>query len=152
LNFPAAVRNKKAFSFIQILIAIVLLSITVVPVASLFMASSKNVEKGGAILDATIILQSIVDSIKNDRFIFDNKGKTIDFPDDKYPALVIEKGFLEKYKARGQVIIEQAEGHDDKNLISIMVTLKWLEDGSDRQTSLVTYVANLNDMKYDKIE
>lgn len=144
--------NKKAFSFIQILLAIVLLSITVIPVASVFMASSRNVEKGGAILDATIILQSIIDSIKNDRFIFDNKGKTIDFPDDKYPVLVIEKGFLEKYKASGKVTIEEAQGHNDKNLMSITVTLKWLEDGAERKTSLVTYVANLNDMKYDKIE
>ena len=81
-------KNQKGVTFIQILIAIVLLSIMVIPVASVFFTSNRNVEKSGALLDATVIIQSVIDTIKTDRFIFDNKGKTIDFPNEKYPDMI----------------------------------------------------------------
>ncbi len=145
-------KNQKGVTFIQILIAIVLLSIMVIPVASVFFTSNRNVEKSGALLDATVIIQSVIDTIKTDRFIFDNKGKTIDFPNEKYPDITIEKGFLEKYKASGKINIEEAKGHNDKDLISLTVMLMWTEEGVARQTSIVTYVANLNDIKYNKLD
>lgn len=145
-------KARKGVTFIQILIAIVLLSIAVIPVASVFFTSNRNVEKSGALLDATVIIQSIIDTIKTDRFIFDNKGKTIDFPNEKYPDVIIEKGFLEKYKASGKIMIEEAKGHNDKDLASVTVTLSWTEDGVARQASIVTYVANLNDIKYNKLD
>jgi len=146
------IKGQKGVTFIQILIAIVLLSIMVIPVASVFFTSNRNVAKSGALLDATVIIQSVIDTIKTDRFIFDNKGKTIDFPNEKYPDIVIEKGFLEKYKASGKIIIEEAKGHNDKDLTSITVTIVWTEDGVARQTSIATYVANLNDIKYNKLD
>ncbi len=145
-------KGRKGVTFIQILIAIVFLSIMVIPVASVFFTSNRNVAKSGALLDATVIIQSVIDTIKTDRFIFDNKGKTIDFPNEKYPDIIIEKGFLEKYKASGKIIIEEAKGHNDKDLASITVTIVWTEDGVARQTSIVTYVANLNDIKYNKLD
>jgi len=114
--------------------------------------SNRNVEKGGALLDATIILQSIIDTVKDDKFIFDNKGKSISFPDPKYPALEIEKNFLERYKASGVIKIEQAEGHNDAGLAELSVTLYWNENGVKRETSINTYVANINDVKFLKVE
>ncbi|HOT75296.1 MAG TPA: hypothetical protein PK467_05885 [Candidatus Wallbacteria bacterium] len=146
---PAA---NKGLTFTQVLIAIVLLSVTVIPVASVFFVSNRNVEKGGALLDATIILQSIIDTVKDDKFIFDNKGKSISFPDPKYPALEIEKNFLERYKASGVIKIEQAEGHNDAGLAELSVTLYWNENGVKRETSINTYVANINDVKFLKVE
>jgi|GEM_PF-6489826 len=142
----------KGLTFVQVLIAIVLLSITIIPVASVFLASNRNVEKGGALLDATIIIQSVIDTIKDDKFIFENKGKTIKFPNNQYPDLAIEKGFAERYKASGEIKIVDAEQHNDPNLVSLTVTLYWTEDNVARQTSIVTYVANLNDIKYVKME
>lgn len=140
------------FTFTQVLIAIVLLSITVIPVASVFFVSNRNVEKGGAILDASVILQSVIDTIKDDKFIFENKGKTINFPDPKYPEIFIEKNFLERYGASGVIKIEQAEGHNDPNLVELSVFLYWNENGAKRETSISTYVANINDIKFLKVE
>ena len=148
--------NKRSaiigLTFTQVLIAIVLLSVTIIPVASVFFVSNRTVEKGGAILDASIIMQSIIDSIKDDKFIFDNKGKSINFPDPKYPALEIEKNFLERYKASGVIKIDQAEGHNDAALAELSVTLYWNENGVKRETSVNTYVANINDVKFLKVE
>ena len=140
------------FTFTQVLIAIVLLSITVIPVASVFFVSNRNVEKGGALLDASIIMQSIIDSIKDDKFIFENKGKTINIPDPKYPDIIIEKNFLERYKASGVVKIEQAPGHDDPDLAELSVTLYWNENGVKRESTISTYIANINDVKFLKVE
>jgi len=140
------------FTFTQVLIAIVLLSITVIPVASVFFVSNRNVEKGGALLDASIIMQSIIDSIKDDKFIFENKGKTINIPDLKYPDIIIEKNFLDRYKARGVVKIEQAPGHDDPDLTELSVTLYWNENGAKRESTISTYIANINDVKFLKVE
>lgn len=147
-----AAARRAGLTFTQVLIAIVLLSITVIPVASVFFVSNRNVEKGGALLDASVILQSVIDTIKDDRFIFENKGKTINFPDPKYPEITIEKNFMERYGASGTIKIEQAAGHNDPDLAELSVFLYWNENGVKRETSITTYVANINDIKFLKVE
>ncbi len=148
--------NKRSaiigLTFTQVLIAIVLLSVTIIPVASVFFVSNRTVEKGGALLDASIIMQSIIDSIKDDKFIFENKNKTIKIPDDKYKNICIEKNFLKRYKASGMIKIEQAAGHNDRDLVELSVTLYWEENGVKRESTISTYVANINDIKFLKIE
>jgi len=145
-------KDNGGFTLIQVLIAVFLLSIALVPLATVFFASTRNVERGGEILDATIITQTIMDSVKSDRFLFDHRNVTIDIPNDKFPQIEIEKGFRERYKAWANIRIEQAPEHNDRDLMCITVTLNWFEDTVSKQTKLVTYVANINDLKYNKIE
>lgn len=145
-------KNSQGFTLVQVMIAVFLLSIALIPLATVFFASTRNVERGGEILDATIVTQTLMDSVKNDKFLFDHRNATIEIPSDKYPQFVIEKNFMERYKARAKVRIEKAPDHDDPDLLCITVTLYWFEDTVQKETSLVTYMANINDLKYTKIE
>lgn len=145
-------KTNYGLTFVQILIAIVILSITVIPVASVFFTSNRNVERSGTLLEAAIILQSVIDTIKDDKFIFENKGKTITFPSQNLHQIIINDEFLKKYNASGTIKIDEADGHNDPNLVELNVSLNWIENGIKRETSITTYVANLNDVKFIKIE
>lgn len=146
--------QKKAFTLIEAASALLILAIGLVPVISLFISSSRTVEKGGLILTATIAAQNILDRAKSDAFVWNNLPITIDLPNQAYPQFTIPSFFRQKYNASGTLNISIASNHTilgtgekEENLIQISVIIRWIEYGRLRTLRLITYRANINPFK-----
>lgn len=139
---------NRGFTLIQVLIALFVLGVALVPATSLFLQSSKNVERSGALLEATIAARSILDEIRSQPFLLDNMGAVIEVPSEKYPSLAVPPHFRVKFKGRAQVEISQAEpGKYSGRLREVRVTIRWTEHGKERSLDLYTLESNLNDCK-----
>lgn len=143
--------NRHAFTLIEVMLAVFIIGVGVIPVIGLFSSGSQSVEKGGVILEASISAQNIVDRAKNDSFLWKQIPLTINIPDKNYPMFTLPKFFQEKYKASGTLIIEEAPNHTmittgakEKNLIQITFILNWLEYGAPKSYRVLTYRANTN--------
>jgi prepilin-type N-terminal cleavage/methylation domain-containing protein len=104
------IRNA-GFSLIEVLLAVFIIGVGVVPVISLFLSGTKTVEKGSVILEASIISQNILDRARSDDFIWNRDQQTITIPDSKYPEFRIPEFFKKKYQASATLTIEEAPDH-----------------------------------------
>lgn len=145
------IRKVTGFTLIEIMLAVFIISVGVVPVINLFLASSKAVEKSGEILEAVICAQDIIDRAKSDSFLWNHPKLSINIPDSNYPEFLIPKNFADKYKASATLSIERAPGHtvlgtgfNEENLFQITVSINWNENQRPRSSRLVTYRANTN--------
>lgn len=143
--------REQGFTLVEVLIAMLIVGAGLVPVLALFLTSSRIVEKGGLILQATIVAQNIIDRAKSDDFLWNNVPVSIDIPNPKYPIFAIPKSFADKYQASATLIIEHAPGHTvigtgqaEENLVQISVLIYWIENRQPRNHRLVTYRANTN--------
>lgn len=142
---------RRGFSLIEVLLAVFIIGVGVVPVIVMFLQGTRTVEKGGVILEASIAAQNIIDLARSDSFIWKTVPLTISIPDDEYPDFQLPKAFAEKYQASGTLTIEEAPGHtvigtgaNETNLLQLTVILKWLESGIEKEFRLLTYRANTN--------
>lgn len=147
------VRKKSAFSLVEVLIAVFIIGVGVMPVMMLFFSGTKTVEKGGVVLQASIVSQNILDRAKSDSFIWKVVPLTINIPDEQYPEFKIPEFFHKKYKASATLTIEEAPDHTvlgtgakEANLLQLTVILSWLEMGLTKEFRLVTYRANTNSL------
>lgn len=147
----ALTQKKTGFTLIEVLLAVFIIGVGVVPVLLMFIQGTRTVEKGGVILEASIAAQNIIDRARSDSFIWRSVPKTISIPDKDYPDFSLPESFMEKYKASGTLTIENAPGHtvigtgaNETNLLQLTVILKWLESGMVREFRLLTYRANTN--------
>ncbi len=100
---------RRAFTLVEVMLAVLIIGIGVIPVISLFLQSSRTVEKGGEMLAATIAAQNILDRVKSDDFIWDHIGQTFPVPGDKLPGVELPRFFAEKYKATAEVAIDMGK-------------------------------------------
>lgn len=143
--------ETKAFTLVEVMMAVLIIGAGVVPVLALFLSGTRTVEKGGLILQATIVAQNIVDRAKSDDFLWEKLPLNIEIPDDKYPMFTIPEFFRKKYNASATLIIEHAPDHTvlgtgdrEENLVQISVLINWVENNFARTHRLVTYRANTN--------
>lgn len=143
--------NRKGFTLLEIMLAVFILGVGVVPVINLFITGTRTVEKGGLILEATIVGQDILDRAKGDGFIWNHIPLKISIPDEKFPQFSIPEAFAIKYLATASLEIVQAPGHTiigtgfiEDNLIQVTVQVFWVESHRQRSSKLVTYRANIN--------
>ena len=136
---------------IEVMLAVLIIAAGVLPVITLFLTGSRTVEKGGAVLEATIAMQNILDRAKSDAFLWGNIPLETPFPCEKFPMFTIPRFFADKYQASGTLKIEIAPGHTvlgtgdvETNLVQLTVTLNWSENNFPRSHRLITYRANTN--------
>jgi len=136
-------RGRPGFTIIEVLFAMLIVGIGVVPVLSLFLTGSRTVEKGGLLLSATIAAQNVLDRAKSDSFLWGNIPLTLDFPDPGHPQFALPPFFTGKYKASGTLVIEEAPNHTvigtgdrETNLIQISVIIRWIENNSADRPAL----------------
>lgn len=123
----------------------------VLPVLALFLSSSRTVEKGGLVLQASIVAQNILDRAKSDTFLWNHPPGVIEIPNPKYPLFRIPGFFAAKYQASATLTISVAPDHtvlgtidDETNLMQLAVNITWIENKRPRSFRLVTYRANVN--------
>jgi hypothetical protein len=75
-------RTYRAFTLVQILIAITIMALAIIPLSKLFVISSKNVKKSEAILEASVFAATIIDSISSPQFVKENVNKIFYLPQD----------------------------------------------------------------------
>jgi len=75
--------KNRAFTLVQILIAITIMALAIIPLSRLFVTSSKNVKKSEAILEASVFAATIIDSVSNAKFIKENVNKIFYIPEDR---------------------------------------------------------------------
>jgi len=143
--------GRQGFTLMEIMLAVFIIGVGVIPVMNLFLSGSRTVEKGGEILAATIAAQDIIDRAKSDAFLWDHIPLEVRIPDDKYPEFTIPAFFSSKYQATATLVIRPAPGHtvlgtgfNEENLIELSVAIYWIENQRPRSNRLVTYRANTN--------
>ncbi|EKD81979.1 MAG: hypothetical protein ACD_39C01537G0003 [uncultured bacterium] len=144
-------RQRRAFSLIEVLLAVFIIGVGVVPVLMMFIQGTRTVEKGGVILEASIAAQNILDRARSDSFIWQTVPITINVPDPNYPEFTLPETFRQKYQASGTLVVEEAPDHTvigtgakETNLLQLTVILSWLESGVAKEFRLLNYRANTN--------
>ncbi|MBU1106141.1 MAG: prepilin-type N-terminal cleavage/methylation domain-containing protein [Candidatus Riflebacteria bacterium] len=144
-------RQRRAFTLIEVLMAVFIIGVGVVPVLMMFIQGTRTVEKGGVILEASIAAQNILDRARSDSFIWKSVPAIINIPDPAYPEFTLPDTFRVKYQASGTLVIEEAPDHTvigtgakETNLLQLTVILKWLESGIEKEFRLLNYRANTN--------
>jgi len=142
---------RAGFTLVEVLLAMLIIGAGVIPVITLFLSSSRTVEKGGLLLEATIAAQNILDRAKSDAFLWANVPLATPIPSDKFPQFDLPEFFRKKYQASGTLVIQEAPDHTvigtgqkETNLIQIAVTVNWIENHFARTARLLTYRANTN--------
>ncbi len=143
--------RARGFSLIEVLMAVFIIGVGVVPVIMMFLSGTRTVEKGGVLLEASIAAQNIIDRARSDSFIWKTVPITINLPDKSYPDFKLPEVFAQKYQASGTLTVEVAPGHtilgtgaNETNLLQLTVILSWLENGMAKEFRLLTYRANTN--------
>ncbi len=143
--------QKRAFTLIEVLLAVFIIGVGVVPVLMMFIQGTRIVEKGGVILEASITAQNILDRARSDSFIWQTVPITINIPDKNYPEFALPESFRVKYQASGTLVIEEAPDHTvigtgvrETNLLQLTVILNWIENGMPKEFRLLNYRANTN--------
>ncbi len=144
--------NRLGVTFIEILIAIFVVAVGVIPVLSLFLKGTRTVESGGVIFQVAIAAQNIMDRVRSDAFIWQQTmpvNVVIPSNDDK--GLYLPEDLIKHYKARAELKIDVAKGHTiietgepEENLYQIDVKITWVENGVNKNFSLMNYRANIN--------
>lgn len=141
----------RGFTLIEVLLAVFIIGVGVIPVLLMFLSGTRTVEKGGVLLEASIAAQNILDRARSDSFLWKNLPFTVNVPDKDYPEFDLPVLFAEKYQASGTLTIELAPGHtilgtgaNETNLLQLTVILNWLENGMAKEFRLLTYRANTN--------
>lgn len=139
------------FSLVEVLMAVFIVGVGVVPVLLMFLSGTRTVEKGGVLLEASIAAQNIIDRARSDSFIWKTVPLTISIPDKNFPDFKLPADFAKKYQASGSLTIETAPGHtilgtgaNETSLLQLTVLLSWLENGMPKEFRLLTYRANTN--------
>ncbi len=146
-------RNSAGFTLIEVMLAVFIIGVGVIPVIGLFLSGSRTVEKGGVILEASIAAQNILDRAKSDSFLWKKIPITINIPSRDYKQFTIPEFFAKKYNASATLTIEEADGHTvigtgakEQNLIQLTVILNWIENGFAKNFRVLTYRANTNSL------
>ncbi|NCB37496.1 MAG: prepilin-type N-terminal cleavage/methylation domain-containing protein [Erysipelotrichia bacterium] len=145
--------RRSGFSLIEVLLSVFIIGVGVVPVLMMFLSGTRTVEKGGILLEASIVAQNILDRARSDSFIWKTVPITITVPDKDYPDFKLPAAFIKKYKASGSLTVECAPGHtilgtgaNETNLLQLTVILSWFENGIEKEYRLLSYRANTNSL------
>lgn len=143
--------RSRGFTLIEVLLAVFIIGVGVIPVLMMFLSGTRTVEKGGVLLEASIAAQNILDRARSDSFLWKSVPITLNIPDKAYPDFRLPAAFAAKYQASGTLTVELAPGHtvlgtgaNETNLLQLTVILNWLENGMPKEFRLLTYRANTN--------
>lgn len=145
-------RTRRAVTFVEILLAIFIIGVGVLPVLTLFMTGTRTIESGGLIFQVAVAAQNIMDTVRSDSFIWNVEIPfDITIPSDKDRGLYLPAELVKKYKAHADLKIDTAKGHTilrtgepEENLYQIDIVVHWEENGVKKNYSLTNYRANTN--------
>lgn len=147
--------NKKAFTFVEILIAIFIIGVGVLPVLTMFLSGTRTVESGGVIFQIAVAAQNIMDRVRSDTFLWEGLPVNLKIPSDNARGLDLPEELKKHYKAKATLKIDVAEGHTvansnekEENLYRIDLRLTWVENGIEKNYTLMNYRANTNTFNY----
>ncbi len=149
--FRRCKRNKKAVTFVEILLAIFIIGVGVLPVLTLFLTGTRTIESGGVIFQIAVAAQNIMDTVRSDTFLWQGLPVAIKIPSDKDRGLYLPEELVKKYKAYAELKIDVAPGHSilktgepEENLYQIDIAVYWEENGFNKKYNLTNYRANTN--------
>lgn len=144
-------RTKRAVTFVEILLAIFIIGVGVLPVLTLFMTGTRTIESGGLIFQVAVAAQNIMDTVRSDSFIWVEMPVDIIIPSERDRGLYLPAELVKKYKASAELKIDTAKGHTilrtgepEVNLFQIDIVVHWEENGVKKNYSLTNYRANIN--------
>lgn len=143
---------RKGFTFVEILIAIFIIGVGVLPVLTIFLTGTRTVESGGVIFQIAVAAQNLMDRVRSDSFMWVEMPVAITIPSEKDTrGLSLPAELIKKYKAVANINIDTAKGHTilgtgepEPNLYQIDIVVEWLENGINKKYKLTNYRANTN--------
>ena len=144
-------KSKQAVTFVEILLAIFIIGVGVLPVLTLFMTGTRTVESGGLIFQVAVAAQNIMDTVRSDTFMWQEMPVAIKIPSEKDRGLYLPKELVKKDKAQAELHVDGAKGQTilntgepEENLYQIDIEIHWEENGIKKNYSLTNYRANTN--------
>ena len=144
-------KAKRAFTFVEVLLAIFIIGVGVLPVLTLFLTGTRTIESGGLIFQVAVAAQNIMDTVRSDTFLWQGPPVDIKIPSDEDRGLYLPTELVKKYKAQAFLKSDVAKGHTilntgepEENLYQIDILVTWEENGIKKQYSLTNYRANIN--------
>ncbi len=144
-------RTRRAVTFVEILLAIFIIGVGVLPVLTLFMTGTRTIESGGLIFQVAVAAQNIMDTVRSDTFLWQGLPVNITIPSENDRGLYLPVELVKKYKAKAELNIDVAKGHTilrtgepEENLFQIDIIVRWEENGIKKNYSLTNYRANTN--------
>ncbi len=147
--------HKKAFTFVEILIATFIIGVGVLPVLTMFLSGTRTIESGGVMFQVAVAAQNIMDRVRSDTFLWESMPVKLEIPSDNDRGLSLSSELKTHYKAKAFLNIDVAEGHTvantgdkEENLYRIDLKITWVENGIQKQYTLMNYRANTNTFNY----
>ncbi|MFB3145294.1 MAG: prepilin-type N-terminal cleavage/methylation domain-containing protein [Candidatus Methylomirabilales bacterium] len=163
LSMKCLVREKRGFTLLEVLFAVVIITVAVLAVVGLFPTALRNVRYGGHMSQASSLAQEMIEMIRTQPFVTIQSYNNLDtgvaptglpptvlthyrqwcrdivHPDPAWcaPSAVGNPGGALP-GGQGTILVAQVAGLPD--LWQVAVTVTWQEQGSQTIT-LVTYVA-----------
>ena len=129
-------KAKRAFTFVEVLLAIFIIGVGVLPVLTLFLTGTRTIESGGLIFQVAVAAQNIMDTVRSDTFLWQGLPVDIKIPSDEDRGLYLPTELVKKYKAQAFLKIDVAKGHTilntgepEENLYQIDILVTWEENG-----------------------
>lgn len=143
--------KRRAMTFVEVLIAVFIIGVGVLPVLTVFLSGTRTVESGGVLFQVALAAQNIMDRARSDSFIWQYIPVAIKIPSDEDRGLYLPKDLVEKYKASADLKIDLVPNHfvgetgePETRLYQIDVQITWMENGVMRNYSLMNYRSYLN--------
>ena len=82
-------KAKRAFTFVEVLLAIFIIGVGVLPVLTLFLTGTRTIESGGLIFQVAVAAQNIMDTVRSDTFLWQGLPVDIKIPSDEDRGLYL---------------------------------------------------------------
>jgi len=122
--------KKKGFTFIQLVLALFILGLSLTPVVMITMQGNRNLRENILYLDALMTATTVISQAKQYSFIHKNLGKTINVGLEDNKGFILPEELFSRTKASVDIIFKKM----DENLVYILVRIKYEgKNGKDRE-------------------
>ncbi len=141
---------RAGFTLVQVLVAIVVVSIALIPASSVFTASTRNVQRGDLRLAAAMAAQSLIDDLRLRRDVFEITEERVLLPSPLLPGLDIPAVLLPVIDRSAEVRLKR-DPHFPDLAREVTVAVRYDEYGVERETLLSTLVTDTRERHHRRM-
>lgn len=139
MNRPPAPR--RGFTLVQVLVAIVIVSVALIPATSVFTASTRNVQRGDLRLAAAMAAQSLIDDLRLRLELFDITEERITLPSPLLRGLDVPAALLPSLDRSAEVWLKR-DPHYPTLAREVTAVVRYTEYGVEREALLSTIITD----------
>jgi type II secretory pathway pseudopilin PulG len=130
---------------VQVVIAVAIMGIAYIPASSIFIASTRTVQKGDLRLTATLVAQTIIDELRLNQEIFTATNQEYILPAPKFGAIDVPLDFKKNYQAKCRIHVVRDDTYP-KRLRKLTVYIDYSEYSNPRTVVVSTLVGDIRNI------